>query len=94
LPRRLVGREEIRAGISAFHRDPAFQGTVHLERSRYVLHDTADPDVFIAEIDTVFEAADGSHHTMSLLQIFRLRNGQIALLRDYFAVPPAQRRMR
>jgi limonene-1,2-epoxide hydrolase len=33
----------------------------------------------MAEIDAVFEQG-----TMSLLQIFRLRNDQIALLRDYF----------
>jgi ketosteroid isomerase-like protein len=40
--------------------------------------------VFIAEIDTVFDVA-GQTVTMSLVQIFRLRDGKIALLRDYFA---------
>ncbi|GAA3926806.1 hypothetical protein Aau02nite_88330 [Amorphoplanes auranticolor] len=41
LHRRLAGREEIRAGIGACHRYPAFEVTVDFERSGYVLHDTA-----------------------------------------------------
>ncbi|MEV4642983.1 nuclear transport factor 2 family protein [Actinoplanes sp. NPDC049548] len=81
LPRRLSGREEIRTGIGAFHHHPAFQGAVDLARSRYVLHETADPDVFIVETDTAFVAAG----EISLVQIFRIRDGEIALMRDYFA---------
>jgi uncharacterized protein len=84
---RLVGRDAIRAGTSAYHRQPTDQGTMNLERSAYVLHDTADPDVFIAEIDVAFDQADGRPTTMSLVQIFRLRDGQIATLRDYFVDP-------
>ena len=56
-------------------------------RSGYVLHDTADPEVFIAEIDVAFDHSDGEPTTMSLVQIFRLRDGRIARLRDYFAEP-------
>jgi len=84
LPRRLAGRAAIRAGIGAFQQLDAGQGTVNLEQSRYVLHDTADPDVFIAEIDTVFDLPAGRRGTMSLVQIFRVRDGLIASLRDYF----------
>jgi ketosteroid isomerase-like protein len=62
---------------------------VSFERSAYVLHETADPDVFIAEIDTVFDEADGQRTTMSLVKIFRIRDGQIASLRDYFTPPPS-----
>ena len=81
----LVGRDAIRAGTSTYHRQPADQGTMNLERSAYVLHDTPDPDVFMAEIDVAFDEADGRRTTMSLVWIFRLRDGQIAVLRDYFA---------
>ncbi|MFI7542775.1 nuclear transport factor 2 family protein [Actinoplanes sp. NPDC049599] len=92
LPRRLEGREAIRAGIGAYHRHPAFQVTVDAARSAYVRHDTADPDVFVVEIDTVLAGAGGPPVTMSLVQIYRLRDGLIAQLRDYFAPPdPAQR---
>lgn len=87
--RHLVGREAIRTGTGAYHQQPTYRGTMSLERSGYVLHDTADPDVFIAEIDVAFDEADGRRTTMSLVQIFRLRDGQIALLRDYFTELPS-----
>jgi limonene-1,2-epoxide hydrolase len=60
---------------------------VDFERSRYVQHETADPDVFICEIDTVLIRPDGTRETLSLVQIFRVRDGRIAMLRDYFAAP-------
>ncbi|BCJ40672.1 hypothetical protein GCM10010168_73400 [Actinoplanes ianthinogenes] len=77
LPSRLAGREAIRAGIGAFQQDAP--GPVDPARSGYVLHETADPGVFIAEIDAVSGGVE-----MSLVQIFRIRDGQIAHLRDYF----------
>lgn len=89
LPRRLAGRDAIRTGIEAYHREPAFEGTVNFQESACVLHDTADPDVFIAEIDTVLDGPAGRRVTMSLVQIFRIRDGQIAMLRDYFTAPSA-----
>jgi uncharacterized protein len=85
--RRLVGRDAIRAGTSVYYQRPVYQGAMNLERSAYVLHDTADPDVFVAEIDVAFDEADGRRTTTSLVQIFRLRDGLIAMLRDYFAEP-------
>jgi ketosteroid isomerase-like protein len=89
LHRRLVGRDAIRTGISVYHQQPTYQGTMNVERSASVLHDTADPDVFIAEIDVAFDEADGRRTTMSLVWIFRLRDGQIAMLRDYFTELPS-----
>jgi ketosteroid isomerase-like protein len=84
-PRRLEGRAAIRESFAALHRRSAEADiTVLPEKSRYVLHVTEDPDVFIAEIDTALEVG-GEAATMSLVQIFRMRDGQIALLRDYFA---------
>ena len=88
--RRLVGRDAIRSGVGAYQRGSEHSGTVNFEESRYVLHDTVDPDVFIAEIDTVLDGADGQRTTFSLVQIFRVRDDQIAMLRDYFAEPAAE----
>lgn len=85
LYRRLVGREAIRSGIAAYHQQFPAQGTANVDLSSVALHDTADPDVFIAEIDVVFDEVNGRRARMSLVQIFRLRDGQIAMLRDYFA---------
>jgi uncharacterized protein len=89
LPRRLAGRDAIRTGTSAYLQYPVYQGTVNAEQSAYVLHDTADPGVFIAEIDAVFDDANGQRTTMSQVKIFRIRDGQIVSLRDYFTPPPA-----
>jgi uncharacterized protein len=84
LPRRLTGRDAIRAGLSAFHRELTSQGTVNAGQSRLVLHDTADADVFIAELDAVLDHPGGRRELVSLVQIFRIRDGRIAVLRDYF----------
>lgn len=86
-PRRMAGREAIRAGLAAYYARPVGGPRVpNLAKSGYVLHTTADPEVFVAEIDTVFDGADGEEdETVSLVQVFRLREGRIARLRDYFA---------
>ncbi len=100
-PRRLEGREQIRAGMAAYYQRAAASRATAAEgeaagtgESRYVLHDTADPDVFIAEVDAVVHSPDGTSpdgtspdgtSTVSLVQIFRVRDGQITLLRDYFS---------
>jgi ketosteroid isomerase-like protein len=80
-PRRLAGRAEIRDGLAALYRTPLPDwGAVDTDKTRYVLHLTTDPDTFIVEIDTVFTSGE----TMSLVQIFRVSDGRITLLRDYF----------
>jgi limonene-1,2-epoxide hydrolase len=85
-PRQLAGREEIRDGLAGYYRRSAGDDRkVNFDRSRYVVHTTADPDVFIAEIDTVLDGPAGAE-TMSLVQIFRLDGGKITLMRDYFSV--------
>ncbi|MEW2529500.1 nuclear transport factor 2 family protein [Streptomyces sp. NPDC047071] len=86
-PRRLVGRAEIRTAMAAYYERQRQDGRApNLEKSGYVLHTTADPDVFVAEIDTVFDGRAGEDDvSVSLVQIFRLRDGKIARLRDYFA---------
>ncbi|MDK9499458.1 nuclear transport factor 2 family protein [Streptomyces katrae] len=87
-PRRLAGREEIRTAMAAYYARPAGDGPApNFEKSGYVLHTTSDPDVFIAEIDTVFDGdGDGAaDRPVALVQIFRVRDGKIARLRDYFA---------
>ena len=78
------GRDAIRVGLSAFHRELASQGTVNAGQSRLVLHDTADADVFIAELDAVLDHPGGRREPVSLVQIFRIRDGRITVLRDYF----------
>ena len=83
--RRFAGRDAVRQGVAAVQAAAVDPGALNAGRSRSVLHETADPDVFIAEIDAVFDTDGGDSVTMSLVQIFRIRDGQIAMLRDYFA---------
>jgi hypothetical protein len=85
-PRRVEGREQIRAAMAAFYQRSAGEDQpADTAKSGYVLHTTSDPGVFIAEVDAVLsESAGGT--TVSLVQIFRVRDdGKITLLRDYFA---------
>jgi ketosteroid isomerase-like protein len=91
-PRRMQGREEIRRELAAYYRLPASSSrTVNPQASKYVLHDTTDPEVFIVEIDAVFDGPEPNTNTsMSLVQIFRVRDGKIAMLRDYFASDEVQ----
>jgi ketosteroid isomerase-like protein len=94
-PHRLEGRKQIRAGMAAFYErsaapaaaagEQAGAAAVDRDKSGFVLHETADPDVFIAEVDTVLNGPDGSVATVSLVQVFRVRDGKIARLRDYFS---------
>jgi ketosteroid isomerase-like protein len=94
-PRRMAGREEIRSAMAAYYEQLPKDGPApNLEKTGYVLHTTSDPEVFIAEIDTVFDGdgdndrygnGNGEDVTVSLVQIFRIRDGRIARLRDYFA---------
>jgi hypothetical protein len=90
-PRRLEGREQIRAGMAAYYQRSADAGQAagtgqapDTGQSRYVLHTTADPGVFIVEIDAVLSGPAGST-TIPLVQIFRVRDDTITLLRDYFS---------
>jgi hypothetical protein len=87
-PRRVEGREAIRRGLADYYERDAdgHAGLANLseEKSRYVVHTTADPDVFFVETDTVFDRPDGVE-IVSMVKIFHMRDGEIILLRDYFS---------
>jgi hypothetical protein len=90
-PRRLEGREQIRAEMAAYYRRSATAAQAaeagqapDTGKSRYVLHTTADPGVLIVEIEAVLSWPAGST-TIPLVQIFRVADDQITLLRDYFS---------
>ncbi|MGV9759019.1 hypothetical protein ACWDUC_24745 [Streptomyces tricolor] len=75
----------IRRGLAAFcERQTEDGGAPRPEKSGYVLHTTAHPGVCIAETVAVLDR-DGEEVTVSLVQIFRLRDGRISRLRDCFA---------
>jgi hypothetical protein len=90
-PRRLEGREQIRTEMAAYYQRSANAAQAadtgqkpDTDKSRYVLHTTGDPEVFIVEIDAVLSGPGGST-TIPLVQIFRVHDDKITLLRDYFS---------
>ncbi|HEY7488791.1 MAG TPA: nuclear transport factor 2 family protein [Streptosporangiaceae bacterium] len=79
-PGRLDGRETIRT-FSARARDLPVE-IIDL-RTRQV-HQTADPEVVIIELDTVGRVtATGEGFEVPCIQVFRIRDGKILLFRDY-----------
>jgi uncharacterized protein len=80
-PRRLSGREEIRA---FFSRAAGASRLDFREFRNVVVHETADPEVIIAEYDIHGQVTGtGQPFVFSYILVLRVRDGQIVLLRDY-----------
>lgn len=78
-PRRLEGREAIRG-----HFATAAQGPLRLEAGNVVVHDTADPEVVIAEFDYDGRVSTtGQTFRVANIQVLRVRDGRIVSSRDY-----------
>ena len=78
-PRRLEGREAVRAHFAA-----AAQGPLRLQVSNLVVHETADPEVVVAEFDYDGRVATtGRTFRVANIQVLRVRGGQIVSSRDY-----------
>jgi ketosteroid isomerase-like protein len=84
MPRRLEGREAIRAWSLAAVRgiDP---GRVLTRYEVHALHETSDPEVLVVEFDLHGEQR-GEPYRLPYIQVFRVRDGEIVSLRDYFSV--------
>ena len=83
IPQRLVGRDQ----ITAWHERMSTEGGSRFRFDRFdnvVVHDTADPEVIIAEYD-IHGAATATNQpfVFSYVLVLRVRNGQIVHLRDY-----------
>jgi uncharacterized protein len=79
VPRRIRGREEIRAFLRVAGRRIVRYDSV-------VVHETADPEVIVAEFELHGEvSATGAAYRMPFIQVLRIRDGRIVSMRDYFA---------
>src|SRR5262245_22607533 len=84
IPRRLEGRETIRAFFRVGTERAQSAGRRWEFRS-VVVHETADPEVIVTEFDVHGElVATGEPYQFANLQVMRVRNGEIASLRDYW----------
>jgi uncharacterized protein len=85
MPRRLRGREEIRGFLRAAGRRARRAGRRIARYDPVVVHETADPEVIVAEFDLHGEVAGtGETYRLSFVQVLRVRGGEIVSMRDYF----------
>jgi ketosteroid isomerase-like protein len=82
MPRRLEGRESIRAFSIAGAKPP-----MEIEDLETVeVYETSDPEVVIVELATLGTVtATGLPFRLTSLQVFRIRDGEILLFRDYWS---------
>jgi ketosteroid isomerase-like protein len=78
VPRRLEGREAIRATFAPLGRRMRAAGRRPPPVASVVVHETLDPEVVVAEL------ALGGDDPLPYVQVFRVRDGQIVSFRDYF----------
>ena len=85
-PRQIRGREEIRAFLRAAGHRVRQAGRRIVRYDPVVVHETADPEVIVAEFELHGEvSATGAAYHMPFIQVLRVRDGQIVSMRDYFA---------
>jgi uncharacterized protein len=78
-PITLRGRDQIAEHLARGAAAPLAMGVRNV-----VIHETADPEVFIAEYDYELRAtATGRTGTVANIQVFRVRDGLIVESRDY-----------
>jgi uncharacterized protein len=86
VPRRIRGREEIREYLRAAGQRARQAGRRIVRYDPVVVHETADPEVIVAEFELHGEVtATGGAYRMPFIQVLRVRDGRILSMRDYFA---------
>jgi ketosteroid isomerase-like protein len=79
-PRRLEGREQVRAYLDAVYSRLKIEGVTSLK-----IHETADPAVVIAEVTLNVTLSDGPTRDASYVEVVTVRDGQIAHIRAYWS---------
>jgi ketosteroid isomerase-like protein len=86
VPQRLEGRAAIGRLLAALGRQASGAGMrVDEGASQVVVHETGDPEVIVAEVDACGEvAATGARFRRRYVQVYRVRDGAIVSMRDYW----------
>jgi ketosteroid isomerase-like protein len=82
IPRRVEGREAIRAFIRA-GAERLRAAPPQWQFRSIVVHETVDPEVIVTEFE-VHGVAAGGPYQFSNLQVMTVRKGEIVSLRDYW----------
>jgi uncharacterized protein len=85
LPPCLEGREQIRRHMEAALSRSWESGRRFLGYDDLVVHETGDPEVIIVEFDLHGHTPAGKPYQVPYVQVFRVRDGQIVSMRDYFS---------
>lgn len=90
-PRRIAGRDNIRTfGKVGMERSKSAGRRIIGYRS-VVVHETRDPNTVIVEFELEGEVvAKGERYVIPYIQVLRVMDGEIVLLRDYFSVESLQ----
>jgi ketosteroid isomerase-like protein len=85
VPARMKGRDQIRSALLPLWQRAWEAGWRSTGYSPIVVHETANPDVVVAEFDLYGEVATtGETFQLAYVHIYRIRHGQIVSLRDYW----------
>ena len=85
VPRRIEGREEIRAFLRA-GTERVTTAARRWDFRSVVVHETTDPEVIVTEFAVHGEVtATGRPYQFQNLQVMTVRDGEIAALRDYWS---------
>lgn len=85
VPHRIEGRERIREVLASLEAAVRGAGTRVTAVRTTAVHQTPDPEVVIVELEVAGElTTTGATHQLPYIQLFRIRDGQILLFRDYF----------
>jgi uncharacterized protein len=86
LPDSLEGREQIRRHLAAALARSRESGRRLLGYDAVVIHQTTDPEVIVVEFDLEGEVTrTGETYHVPYVQVFRIRDGRILCMRDYFS---------
>jgi uncharacterized protein len=86
MPSSVRGREAIRTLLVAAGQQARQSFRRIVRYDPLVIHDTADPEVIIAEFDVHGEVTTtGAVYRIPFIQVLRVRDGEIVSMRDYFS---------
>ena len=86
MPRFLHGRDEIRRVLVPAGRKAQQAGRRITHYDPVVVHETADPEVIVAEFTLHGEVtATGQTYQLPFIQVLRVRSGEIVSFRDYWS---------
>ena len=85
VPARMKGRDQIGAALLPLWERAWEAGLRSTGYSPIVVHETLNPEVIVTEFDLYGEVeATGETFQLAFVHVYRVRNGRIASLRDYW----------